>query len=702
MKDIFSVFTKKKWMLRMVIVGVLFYAVAIPFKRLFTLVPGMTEVRPANMIPVVFGILWGPAGAWGIAIANLISDISDVLMSGGTAADLLLPFRLKIFIFGFIINFFYAYLPYKLWYSLDFGRGYVVKPRLRSVADILKFIYIVFVDSLITTILLSVLFEHLGFQQFGSSGLLLFFNNFDFAVVLGVPTTLLITSNRNAQFWTPAPPVSEEESRKKKKGASEILLDLLLAVICIIGVGLFLAEKIADRGVTNPTSLSAFCASLLHFDEENAFYAMPSNTAFGIVIFFALIELFYIFRPFKENRSEKFRVNIRIMSIRAKVVLGFLLITVFSVLMVGITSYRAESALAQDAKTLWEHVYTVVGIALNVMFLVTIVFLRFVERTITIPLEGLAEQADAFAARDHYADAQSGDSLDVSETVVRTGDEIEGLSESFGRMMEDITSYVRNLTVITAEKERIGAELNVATQIQADMLPRIFPPFPERNEFDLYASMEPAKEVGGDFYDFFLIDEDHLGLVMADVSGKGVPAALFMVIAKTLIKNRAQLGGTPSEVLTYANDQLCEGNEAELFVTVWFAILTISTGKGLASNAGHEHPAIRRKDGQFELIKTKHSPAVATMEGIRFREEEFELHPGDTLYVYTDGVAEATDANNKLYGTDRMLEALNKDPDATPEVILKNVRSSMDEFVGDAPQFDDITMLACKYNGAKV
>lgn len=253
---------------------------------------------------------------------------------------------------------------------------------------------------------------------------------------------------------------------------------------------------------------------------------------------------------------------------------------------------------------------------------------------------------------------------------------------------------------IEKEKERIGAELSVATQIQADMLPSIFPAFPGRKEFDIYASMNPAKEVGGDFYDFFLIDDDHLALVIADVSGKGVPAALFMVIAKTLIKNHAQTGEySPARILAAANGQLCEGNEAELFVTVWLAILKISTGKGKAANAGHEHPAIRRSGGKYELLKYCHSPAVATMEGIRFKEHDFELNPGDCLFVYTDGVPEATNAGNELYGTDRMLAALNKEPDAAPSVILANVQRSVDEFVAGAPQFDALTMLGLSFLG---
>ncbi|MCR5774414.1 MAG: SpoIIE family protein phosphatase [Lachnospiraceae bacterium] len=278
-------------------------------------------------------------------------------------------------------------------------------------------------------------------------------------------------------------------------------------------------------------------------------------------------------------------------------------------------------------------------------------------------------------------------------------DEVGDLAVHFNEMAGSLKTYIEDLTKVTAEKERIGAELNVATQIQADMLPRIFPPFPDRTEFELYATMDPAKEVGGDFYDFFLIDEDHLGLVMADVSGKGVPAALFMVIAKTLIKNRALLGGSPAEVLSYANEQLCEGNEAELFVTVWFAIVTISTGKCIGANAGHEHPVIRRAGGKFEYSIYKHSPAVAVMEGMKFREHEFELYPGDIIYVYTDGVPEATNSNDELYGEERLLDVLNRDPDAPTEEMLKNIKVDIDEFVGDAPQFDDITMLEFKYFG---
>ena len=350
--------------------------------------------------------------------------------------------------------------------------------------------------------------------------------------------------------------------------------------------------------------------------------------------------------------------------------------------------------ITQDLNTYLRWVITA---AVLITLIMIAILVYSINSFITRPVGSIAENTSEFV--ELMKENVEPEMLDYKKVQVKARDEIYVLSEGVSNMADGVKNYMTNLRHVTAEKERIGAELNVATQIQADMLPRIFPPFPEKSEFDLFATMDPAKEVGGDFYDFFLIDEDHVGLVMADVSGKGVPAALFMVIAKTLIKNRALMGGSPSDVLSYANDQLCEGNEAELFVTVWFGILEISTGKGVAANAGHEHPAIRRKDGKFELVVYRHSPAVATMEGIPFKQHEFELHPGDSLFVYTDGVAEATNAHDELYGTDRMLEALNRNPDATAEELLKTVRESIDEFVGDAPQFDDITMLGLNYFG---
>ena len=283
---------------------------------------------------------------------------------------------------------------------------------------------------------------------------------------------------------------------------------------------------------------------------------------------------------------------------------------------------------------------------------------------------------------------------------VDTGDELEDLADSFQYMVAELNEYIRDLSRVTAEKERIGAELDVARHIQASMLPCIFPAFPERHEFDIFASMTPAKEVGGDFYDFFLVDDDHLAVVMADVSGKGVPAALFMMISKTLLKSAAQSGLSPKAVLEKVNDQLCENNDAEMFVTVWLGILEISTGKMKCANAGHEYPAIMRKGGDFELFKDKHGFVLAGMEGARYREYELELHAGDRLVVYTDGVPEATNGANTLYGTGRMISALNGARDGSCRQMLEALHRDVDSFVDGADQFDDITMLCIEMKEA--
>ena len=339
---------------------------------------------------------------------------------------------------------------------------------------------------------------------------------------------------------------------------------------------------------------------------------------------------------------------------------------------------------------------TLVGLlaAVAAVFLVT--FLFILRRMVLHPID-LLTQATGDFIQSNEEELAAGTAT-VNVPPIRTGDEVELLADSFRKMEEDMISYIREFMKATAEKERIGAELNVATQIQADMLPRIFPAFPERQEFEVYATMNPAKEVGGDFYDFFLVDDDHLAVVIADVSGKGVPAALFMVIAKTLIKNHAQNRETPGEVFTQTNAQLCEGNDAGLFVTAWMGVLEISTGKFVYVNAGHNPPLLKRAGGQYEWLKSRPGFVLAGMEGIRYRENTLELMPGDTLYLYTDGVTEATSSAQELYGEERLQAALNEASELPVSQLLPRIKNCIDTFVSDAEQFDDITMLGLQYH----
>ena len=344
------------------------------------------------------------------------------------------------------------------------------------------------------------------------------------------------------------------------------------------------------------------------------------------------------------------------------------------------------------------HIRQFVGTVTGVIFVVLILssaFFHFYTRKVVMePLNQL------HTATSELVNSQM-DHLDQFTNQVQTGDELQELGERFEFMTRELDTYIHNLAKATAEKERIGAELDLATRIQANMLPNIFPAFPERADFDIYASMTPAKEVGGDFYDFFLIDDDHLGMVIADVSGKGVPAALFMMMSMILVNNTARMEGpnaSPGAVLTKVNNTICANNSEEMFVTVWLGILTISTGRVVAANAGHEYPMLKKADGSFELFKDRHGLVVGAMEGIRFRDYEFTLEKGGALFVYTDGVAEATDAHDELFGTERTLAALNQNPDASPKALLENVKGAVDRFVGEAPQFDDLTMLSVKRN----
>jgi sigma-B regulation protein RsbU (phosphoserine phosphatase) len=266
-------------------------------------------------------------------------------------------------------------------------------------------------------------------------------------------------------------------------------------------------------------------------------------------------------------------------------------------------------------------------------------------------------------------------------------------------MEHSLSGYETEITRITAERERISTEMHMAARIQESMLPNTFPPYPEIPEFDIYATMSPAKEVGGDFYDFFLIDEDHLCMVMADVSGKGIPGALFMMISKVIVQSCAMLGLNAAEILNKTNEALCSNNKVEMFVTVWLGILEISTGKISAANAGHEYPALCRNGGAFELIKDQHGFVIGGMPGTKYEEYELQLQPGDKLFLYTDGVPEAADTDNQLFGTERLLEALNSKTDALPRDLLELVHKAVDAFAGEAEQFDDLTMMCLKYNG---
>ena len=330
--------------------------------------------------------------------------------------------------------------------------------------------------------------------------------------------------------------------------------------------------------------------------------------------------------------------------------------------------------------------------ALYLALVTIIVHAFFMKRMLLRPVEEITEEASRFA-RENVTPQKK-----LSQRI-HNRDEIGTLARSIDQMEEQIQSYVEDLTHITAESERIRTELNLARRIQSDMLPSRFPAYPGWKEFDIFASMDPAREVGGDFYDFFLIDDDHLCFTIADVSGKGVPAALFMMASQIILANNAMKGESPSQILANANTAIYSHNNEEMFVTVWTGILELSSGIVRAANAGHEYPVLKSGESDFELYKDKHSFVLGVMEDLDFKEYEIRMKPGDMLFLYTDGVPEATDPEDRMFTNERMVAALNAERDASPEAAIHNVQNAVLSFMNGAEQFDDMTMMCLRYNG---
>ncbi len=352
-----------------------------------------------------------------------------------------------------------------------------------------------------------------------------------------------------------------------------------------------------------------------------------------------------------------------------------------------------ELSMTDMAYTFYMFLISIVITVVFVMVIGMVAFYKKLNKNIIIPIQKLDD-----ATKQVTTTLETGENIDPD---IHTGDELEDLSNSFVYMEHELREYIEENTKIMAEKERIGAELNVATKIQTDMLPMIFPAFPERTEFDIYASMKPAKEVGGDFYDFFFIDDDHLALVIADVSGKGVPAAMYMMMAKCLIQTYTLSGRSPEEIFNDVNLKLCDKVSNKMFVTVWLGIVEISTGHVTAINAGHEYPLIMNPDGDFEVLKDKHGFVLGGLARAKYHEYELDLKPGSKLFLYTDGVPEAKNAEGELFGMERTTKAVNQVKDGDPKQIIKGVGKIVGEYTGGAEQFDDMTMLCLEYIGVK-
>ena len=450
--------------------------------------------------------------------------------------------------------------------------------------------------------------------------------------------------------------------------------------------------------------VSVFCTAIINHVYNvaniitiNSLYTFMNIFDSGLIFGCPLMILGHFLQRKMNNMREEKHDKIVVFSLNERMILNSLITGLGICLLIGAAVYLADKLSIESSSVgLWGQIYLFQTLALNFYFALSMGFMWFTEKKISRPVENLARVAHSYYG-EHSGEEDRQKLLDACREYSGDNTEVGDLARSYISMVEDIGEYVTNLQKVTAEKERINAELSLASSIQAHMLPCIFPAFPDRDEFDVYASMTPAKEVGGDFYDFFMVDDSHMAVVMADVSGKGVPAALFMVIAKTLIKNYAQSGIKPEEVFTTVNRLLCDGNKAGLFVTAWLGVLELTTGKLTYVNAGHNPPLIKQNGGEFTYLKSRVSFVLAGMETIKYRQNEITIAPGDRLFLYTDGVTEATNSSIELYGEERLSAFMNSHSGENAEEILHDLKADIYAFQGEAPQFDDITMLMLDY-----
>lgn len=349
--------------------------------------------------------------------------------------------------------------------------------------------------------------------------------------------------------------------------------------------------------------------------------------------------------------------------------------------------------LSETLRDVLKSIISVESFTLCVLLLTAVFILLLLNSIAVRPLVWIQK-----SVREYKENKDSGTVVAYTEKL-HSRNEVGLLAKDISDMAVEIDRFTEEVSSLSAEKERISTELSIASKIQLQMLST---DFPERREFALAASVTPAREIGGDFYDFFYIDEDHLALVMGDVSGKGVPAALFMVAAILLIRNTAMAehDHSPAMILNKVNEQLTKNNKEMMFVTVWLGILTISTGQVIQANAGHEDPALRRKDGEFVYLERKHGLVLGALKGTKYTEDVFALTPGDTLFIYTDGLPDASNGEGKRLGHERALESLNRFRDDPPGALLTHLHAEVDAYVGGAESFDDLTMMALRWYGA--
>ena len=590
----------------------------------------------------ILGLMFGPVGALGSAFAT---SIADYLLYGD----------LTYAIFQFFIMFIVAYLPYKLWYTIRSKDG-LYAPKFDSAYNIFKYLFVIILSGSIYFIIQGLFFNvfNVSTEILANQIYLNTINYIDFSIFLGIS---LITIANFCKIPLQKP--------VKSKYTSPIPKELInFSLLLIIVIGLFTA---------------------IFFNHIPYIY--------NLIIFILLwvLTILYLLKPYDFKEPVKVNPKNTLIEKMNFIILGIsvLFIIVF-ILLIHFNLFSTFFVMKNDFSIL------VYGSGLYFAYiLLAAVFLNYVEKNITQPIEKIAETTKTYVMGDELAEKD--DILQEYAQYSKRDNEFGVLSTSFTKMVEDLDTYMLNFKRVTSENQRYETELNVAESIQLSMLPTNFKEISEDKNFSLYATMSPAKEVGGDFYDFFLKDENHLIIAVGDVSGKGIPGALFMVKTITLGENSVKYAPNLADSFFNLNNQLCENNDGELFVTNFAGILELSTGKFSYVNAGHNYPLIKTNGESFEYLENQPDLILAVMENTPYQEHTIQLNKGDMIFLYTDGLTEANNNYQSFYGEEQLKETLNKNKDEELSKILESVKKDIKTQIGESDQFDDETMLILKY-----
>ena len=628
---------------KILLISFLYCLAIIPGKLLLLIAPG-ADVRFAAFIPVVAGFIWGPAGALGSAAGNFLADF----YSGDS---------LFICFWGAVSNFFLAYLPYRLWYGVRADKAPLF---ICDTASCLKFFAVIFITALNFAALLTAIVTGAEMQvtHTGASLFIFFANNFSFPLLFGIPLLLLLRRSSLEFSLPPLPKTTApkmlnniRDSRQLQALAAATFLSVLFLLGSLLGVaGSAAAQSFL---IANSLLLAFTCTLPAAYDKSaltgdaQSFYSLGARATTAFLLFAIATIVFTVTLTY----------------------------TIYN-----LQQERPFNAALGSFK-LWQTLLSTLLISSNIIFLAVIFMLNRLEKLVVHPLRHLTETARTLLASGYLEQ----ESLLCRHDKPATN-EIEDLRSSFSQMTCDICRYISDLSVAIAEKKTISAQLEIASQIQQSILPETADINVRLKNYNVTAGMFPAKEVGGDFYDCFFLDDKRLAILIADVSGKGVPAALFMMVAKALLKNNSHLGD-PAKILAAANNGLCDNNSSMMFATAWLGIIDLASGRLTYANAGHNYPLLQTAGQTSHWLKERSGPALGVMPGCRYKNYGLMLPFDSKLLLYTDGITEAENSRQEFYGAQRLEQRFFRAH--IPEDILFSVL----EFAEGSPQSDDITFL---------